>query len=95
MAALALFLPAVFLLAFAMWQRQKLYRMPHLSGAAAEPERTALSGPVSGWSGRLDRGDRPPVTLRLETLHPFPSRQAFDAAALAARFPSRRSDCAR
>ncbi len=93
LAALLLFLPAAGLLAFAMWQRQPAG--PHGpsraesgpdSGEPGQPERTALSGPVSGWSGRLERPGAPPLILRLETLHPHPARQAFDAAALAARF---------
>lgn len=83
---LLLFLPASFLLLFAVWQRQRVYESMQGFGEPDEPDRTARSGPVEGWSGRVERGDRPPLVLRLETLHAFGERQAFDAAALAERF---------
>lgn len=82
---LLLLLPAVLLLAFALWQRSRVRTGPTLQGAPVAPEDSVQSGPVEGWEKRLSLGGAGDLELRLERLHPHDSRQAFDAAALAGR----------
>lgn len=79
-----LFLPGLFLLGFALWQRTRPLGPTQLYDAPNAPEQTAKSGEVHGWEQRAVR-QGVDLVVRLEKLHPLASRQAFDAAALAVR----------
>ncbi len=79
-----LFLPALGLLAFTLWQRSEAPPEPTSLDAPAEPMRTGTVGSIDGWEGLVLRDGAAPLRLRLEPLHPEATRQAFDAAALAA-----------
>ncbi|WP_145197046.1 hypothetical protein [Planctomycetes bacterium Poly30] len=78
-----LFLPALALLGFTLWQRAEAPPVPQAHGGPTEPMRTGEVGSVDGWEARVTREGAAPLRLRLESLHPEAGRQAFDAAALA------------
>jgi len=81
--ALAMFLPSLALLAFALHQRS---RQPRALTPFEQPDAPARLDPsmtVAGWEAVVDGGERGRVRLRLERLHPDPERQRFDALALA------------
>ena len=82
---LLLLLPAVLLLAFALWQRGRVRSGPAMQGEPTAPEDMVQKGPVEGWEKRLSLGAAGDLDLRLERLHPHDARQSFDAIALAGR----------
>lgn len=79
-----LFVPAVGLLAFTLWQRSEAPKGPASLDEPTVPMRTGAVGSIDGWEGLVVRDGAAPLRLRLEPLHPEAGRQAFDAAALAA-----------
>ena len=79
-----LFVPALGLLAFSLWQRSEAPAVPASLDEPTEPMRTGAVGSIDGWEGLVVRDGAAPLRLRLERLHPEAGRQAFDASALAA-----------
>ena len=78
-----LFVPALGLLAFSLWQRTEGPVVPTSLDEPAEPMRTGTVGSIEGWEGVVTREGAGPLRLRLEPLHPEGGRQAFDAGVLA------------
>jgi hypothetical protein len=78
-----LFVPALGLLAFTLWQRSEEPPAPASLFEPSEPIRTGTVGSIDGWEGGVLREGAAPLRIRLEPLHPEATRQAFDASALA------------
>ena len=79
-----LFLPALVLLAFALWQRTRPGGNASGYEPPGAPAQVAGAGSVAGWQKSIERsGAR--LVLRLESLHPTGTRQAFDASVLSER----------
>ncbi len=82
---LALLLPIVALLAFALWRQARGGALPSAVGTAEVPESERGAVPVDGYAGAFAGPDGVLWTARLAPLHALPERQAFDAVALARR----------
>ena len=84
LARVLLFVPALGLLAFTLWQRAETPVAPAAFGAPSLPMRTGEVASIAGWEGLVAREGAAPLRVRLEPLHPEAGRQAFDAEALIA-----------
>ena len=84
LARVLLFVPALGLLAFTLWQRAETPAAPAMFDEPSLPMRTGEVASIAGWEGLVAREGAAPLRLRLEPLHPEAGRQAFDAQALSA-----------
>jgi len=82
---LALLVPIVALLGFALWRQARGAPLPSAIGTAEAPESERGAVPVAGFAGECAAPDGERWTARLAPLHALAERQEFDARALQQR----------